>query len=110
MSLIYYNNNSSSCLQGNQEATNPVDAMAQTFTPAQFTAPPQNGIPGDFTAPHGLPTQDYPGQNRVPEHTLTLYTPTQTHSDHANNESNTTAIITNTVKETHSTYVFVATL
>ncbi|KAI5621727.1 RNA binding protein fox-1-like 3 isoform X1, partial [Silurus asotus] len=83
------------CFQGNQEATNPVDAMAQSYTPAQFP-PPQNGIPGDFTAPHALPTQDYTGQSRVPEHTLTIYTPTQTHSDPVNNDSNTTTI-TNTV-------------
>ncbi|XP_026077146.1 RNA binding protein fox-1 homolog 3-like isoform X1 [Carassius auratus] len=74
--------------QGNQEASNPVDAMAQTYTP-QFTHPPQNGIPAEFTA---LPTQDYAGQNRVPDHGLTLYTPAQTHSDLVNGDSNTPAI------------------
>uniref|UniRef100_A0A672NPL2 RNA binding fox-1 homolog 3 n=1 Tax=Sinocyclocheilus grahami TaxID=75366 RepID=A0A672NPL2_SINGR len=67
---------------------NPVDAMAQTYTP-QFAHPPQNGIPAEFTA---LPTQDYAGQNRVPDHGLTLYTPAQTHSDLANADSNTPAI------------------
>uniref|UniRef100_A0A8B9H7E3 RNA binding protein fox-1 homolog n=1 Tax=Astyanax mexicanus TaxID=7994 RepID=A0A8B9H7E3_ASTMX len=84
------------CLQGNQEATNPVDAMAQSYTPAQFPPPPQNGIPGEFAAPHALPTQDFTGQNRVPEHTLTLYTPTQTHSDPTANDSTTPTITANT--------------
>ncbi|XP_059414998.1 RNA binding protein fox-1 homolog 3-like isoform X2 [Carassius carassius] len=74
--------------EGNQEASNPVDAMAQTYTP-QFTHPPQNGIPTEFTT---LPTQDYAGQNRVPDHGLTLYTPAQTHSDLVNADSNTPAI------------------
>ncbi|XP_042590478.1 RNA binding protein fox-1 homolog 3-like isoform X2 [Cyprinus carpio] len=78
--------------QGNQEASNPVDAMAQTYTP-QFAHPPQNGIPAEFTA---LPTQDYAGQNRVPDHGLTLYTPAQTHSDLVNADSNTPAISSNT--------------
>lgn len=76
------------CLQGNQEASNPADAMAQTYTP-QFAHPPQNGIHAEFTA---LPTQDYAGQNRVPDHGLTLYTPAQTHSDLVNADSNTPAI------------------
>ncbi len=35
--------------RGNQEASNPADAMAQTYTP-QFTHPSQNGIPAEFTA------------------------------------------------------------
>ncbi|KAI4880872.1 hypothetical protein NFI96_008698, partial [Prochilodus magdalenae] len=82
--------------EGNQEATNPVDAMAQSYTPAQFPPPPQNGIPGEFAAPHALPTQDFTGQNRVPEHTLTLYTPTQTHSDPTTNDSSRPTINTNT--------------
>uniref|UniRef100_A0A673LP13 RNA binding fox-1 homolog 3b n=1 Tax=Sinocyclocheilus rhinocerous TaxID=307959 RepID=A0A673LP13_9TELE len=73
---------------GNQEASNPADAMAQTYTP-QFAHHPQNGIPAEFTA---LPTQDYTGQNRVPDHGLTLYTPAQTHSDLINADSNTPAI------------------
>uniref|UniRef100_A0A673LP23 RNA binding fox-1 homolog 3b n=1 Tax=Sinocyclocheilus rhinocerous TaxID=307959 RepID=A0A673LP23_9TELE len=62
--------------------------MAQTYTP-QFAHHPQNGIPAEFTA---LPTQDYTGQNRVPDHGLTLYTPAQTHSDLINADSNTPAI------------------
>uniref|UniRef100_A0A8C2ISA5 RNA binding protein fox-1 homolog 3-like n=1 Tax=Cyprinus carpio TaxID=7962 RepID=A0A8C2ISA5_CYPCA len=62
--------------------------MAQTYTP-QFAHPPQNGIHAEFTA---LPTQDYAGQNRVPDHGLTLYTPAQTHSDLVNADSNTPAI------------------
>ncbi|XP_034157309.1 RNA binding protein fox-1 homolog 3 isoform X4 [Pangasianodon hypophthalmus] len=88
---------------GNQEATNPVDAMAQSYTPAQFPPPPQNGIPGEFTTPHTLPTQDYTGQSRVPEHTLTIYTPTQTHSDPANSDCNTTTITTNTTDDVTQT-------
>ncbi|XP_050962592.1 RNA binding protein fox-1 homolog 3 isoform X1 [Labeo rohita] len=78
--------------EGNQEASNPADAMAQTYTP-QFAHPPQNGIPAEFTA---LPTQDYAGQNRVPDHGLALYTPAQTHSDLANADSNTPAISSST--------------
>uniref|UniRef100_A0A8B9J8E5 RNA binding fox-1 homolog 3b n=1 Tax=Astyanax mexicanus TaxID=7994 RepID=A0A8B9J8E5_ASTMX len=70
--------------------------MAQSYTPAQFPPPPQNGIPGEFAAPHALPTQDFTGQNRVPEHTLTLYTPTQTHSDPTANDSTTPTITANT--------------
>lgn len=82
-------------LQGNQEATNPPEAMAQPYTPAQFP-PPQNGIPAEFAAPHPLPTQDYAGQSRVPEHAMTLYTPTQTHSEPAGTDNSTTAITATT--------------
>ncbi|XP_048056586.1 RNA binding protein fox-1 homolog 3 isoform X5 [Megalobrama amblycephala] len=81
--------------EGNQEATNPADAMAQTYTP-QYAHPAQNGIPAEFSATHALPTQDYAGQNRVPDHGLTLYTPAQTHSDLANADSNTPTISTGT--------------
>ncbi|XP_029292632.1 RNA binding protein fox-1 homolog 3-like isoform X2 [Cottoperca gobio] len=77
---------------GNQEATNPPEAMAQPYTPAQYPPPPQNGIPAEFAAPHPLPTQDYSGQSRVPEHAMTLYTPTQTHSDPAGTDNSTPAI------------------
>ncbi|XP_035381273.1 RNA binding protein fox-1 homolog 3-like isoform X7 [Electrophorus electricus] len=81
--------------QGNQEATNPVEAMAQSYTPTQFPPPPQNGIPGEFASPHALPSQDFPGQSRVAEHALTLYTPAQTHSDPATSDNNTTALTAN---------------
>ncbi|XP_073800168.1 RNA binding protein fox-1 homolog 3 isoform X8 [Danio rerio] len=76
--------------EGNQEGSNPADAMAQTYT-TQYAHPSQNGIPAEFTA---LPSQDYTGQSRVPDHGLTLYTPAQTHSDLNNTDSQTTAIST----------------
>ncbi|XP_060116423.1 RNA binding protein fox-1 homolog 1 isoform X12 [Heteronotia binoei] len=66
--------------QGNQEATAPPDTMAQPYASAQF-APPQNGIPAEYTAPHPHPTPDYAGQTTVPEHTLNMYPPAQTHSE-----------------------------
>ncbi|XP_034062071.1 RNA binding protein fox-1 homolog 3-like isoform X6 [Gymnodraco acuticeps] len=81
---------------GNQEATNPPEAMAQPYTPAQYPPPPQNGIPAEFAAPHPLPTQDYSGQSRVPEHAMTLYTPTQTHSEPAGTDNSTPAITATT--------------
>ncbi|XP_066496911.1 RNA binding protein fox-1 homolog 1 [Tiliqua scincoides] len=46
--------------------------MAQPYASAQF-APPQNGIPAEYTAPHPHPTPDYTGQTTVPEHTLNMY-------------------------------------
>nr|XP_056722487.1 RNA binding protein fox-1 homolog 1 isoform X19 [Euleptes europaea] len=67
-------------LRGNQEATAPPDTMAQPYASAQF-APPQNGIPAEYTAPHPHPTPDYAGQTTVPEHTLNMYPPAQTHSE-----------------------------
>uniref|UniRef100_A0A4W5L798 RNA binding protein fox-1 homolog 3 n=1 Tax=Hucho hucho TaxID=62062 RepID=A0A4W5L798_9TELE len=70
--------------------------MAQPYTPAQYPPPPQNGIPAEFAAPHPLPTQDYTGQSRVPEHAMTLYTPTQTHSEPPGTDNNTPAITANT--------------
>ncbi|XP_056257958.1 RNA binding protein fox-1 homolog 3-like isoform X1 [Seriola aureovittata] len=82
--------------RGNQEATNPPEAMAQPYTPAQYPPPPQNGIPAEFAAPHPLPTQDYTGQSRVPEHAMTLYTPTQTHSEPAGTDNSTPAITATT--------------
>eukprot|EP00063_Salmo_salar_P073770 XP_014048605.1 PREDICTED: RNA binding protein fox-1 homolog 3-like [Salmo salar] len=74
--------------------------MAQPYTPAQYPPPPQNGIPAEFAAPHPLPTQDYTGQNRVPEHAMTLYTPTQTHSEPPGTDNNTPAITANTTVPT----------
>ncbi|KAA8585532.1 hypothetical protein FQN60_004226 [Etheostoma spectabile] len=87
-------------LKGNQEATNPPEAMAQPYTPAQYPPPPQNGIPAEFAAPHPLPTQDYSGQSRVPEHAMTLYTPTQTHSEPVGTDNSTPAITATTTAPT----------
>ncbi|XP_038275646.1 RNA binding protein fox-1 homolog 1 isoform X4 [Dermochelys coriacea] len=67
-------------LRGNQEATAPPDTMAQPYASAQF-APPQNGIPAEYTAPHPHPAPDYTGQTTVPEHTLNMYPPAQTHTE-----------------------------
>ncbi|XP_078808061.1 RNA binding protein fox-1 homolog 3 isoform X19 [Oryzias latipes] len=86
--------------EGNQEATNPPEAMAQPYTPAQYPPPPQNGIPAEFAAPHPLPAQDYTGQSRVPEHAMTLYTPTQTHSEPAGTDNSTPAIPASTTAPT----------
>ncbi|XP_062820710.1 RNA binding protein fox-1 homolog 1 isoform X11 [Anolis carolinensis] len=74
-------------LRGNQEATAPPDTMAQPYASAQF-APPQNGIPAEYTAPHPHPTPDYTGQTTVPEHTLNMYPPTQTHSEPNTSDTN----------------------
>ncbi|KAM3917090.1 RNA binding protein fox-1 homolog 1 isoform 4-T4 [Leptodactylus fuscus] len=73
--------------QGNQEATAPPDTMAQPYASAQF-APPQNGIPAEYTTPHPHPAPDYTGQSTVPEHTLSLYTPAQTHSEQSATDTN----------------------
>ncbi|XP_031807860.1 RNA binding protein fox-1 homolog 1 isoform X23 [Sarcophilus harrisii] len=54
--------------------------MAQPYASAQF-APPQNGIPAEYTAPHPHPAPEYTGQTTVPEHTLNMYPPAQTHSE-----------------------------
>uniref|UniRef100_A0A8C6Y6L2 RNA binding protein fox-1 homolog 1 n=1 Tax=Naja naja TaxID=35670 RepID=A0A8C6Y6L2_NAJNA len=62
--------------------------MAQPYASAQF-APPQNGIPGDYTGPHPHPTPDYSGQTTVTEHTLNLYPPAQTHSEPNTSDTNT---------------------
>ncbi|NP_001404316.1 RNA binding protein fox-1 homolog 1 isoform 21 [Mus musculus] len=67
-------------LWGNQEAAAAPDTMAQPYASAQF-APPQNGIPAEYTAPHPHPAPEYTGQTTVPDHTLNLYPPTQTHSE-----------------------------
>ncbi|XP_036812195.1 RNA binding protein fox-1 homolog 3-like isoform X3 [Oncorhynchus mykiss] len=56
--------------------------MAQPYPPAQY--PPQNGIPTEYAPPHPHPPADYTGQSA-----LTLYTPTQTHSEQPGNENNT---------------------
>lgn len=67
-------------LQGNQEAATAPETMAQPYASAQF-APPQNGIPAEYTAPHPHPAPEYTGQTTVPEHTLNLYPPSQSHSE-----------------------------
>uniref|UniRef100_A0A672LAB9 RNA binding protein fox-1 homolog n=1 Tax=Sinocyclocheilus grahami TaxID=75366 RepID=A0A672LAB9_SINGR len=54
--------------------------MAQPYPSAQF-APPQNGIPAEYTPSHPHPTPDYSGQTPGAEHTLNMYTPAQTHSE-----------------------------
>ncbi|XP_067329468.1 RNA binding protein fox-1 homolog 1 isoform X4 [Anolis sagrei] len=74
-------------LRGNQEATAPPDTMAQPYASAQF-APPQNGIPAEYTTPHPHPTPDYTGQTTVPEHTLNMYPPAQTHSEPNTSDTN----------------------
>ncbi|XP_051649772.1 RNA binding protein fox-1 homolog 1 isoform X8 [Manacus candei] len=76
-----------SLLSGNQEATAPPDTMAQPYASAQF-APPQNGIPAEYTAPHPHPAPDYTGQTTVPEHTLNMYPPAQTHSEQSAADTN----------------------
>ncbi|XP_062915062.1 RNA binding protein fox-1 homolog 1 isoform X1 [Mobula hypostoma] len=73
--------------QGNQEATAPPDTMAQPYASAQF-APPQNGIPTEYTAPHPHPAPDYTGQTTVPEHTLNMYPTAQTHSEQSGTDTN----------------------
>ncbi|KAG2455875.1 RFOX1 protein, partial [Polypterus senegalus] len=61
--------------------------MAQPYASAQF-APPQNGIPAEYTAPHPHPAPDYTGQTTVPEHTLNMYPPTQTHTEQSGPDTN----------------------
>ncbi|MBN3313538.1 RFOX3 protein, partial [Atractosteus spatula] len=86
---------------GNQEATAPPEAMAQPYPPAQYPPPPQNGIPAEYAAPHPHPTQDYTGQSTVPEHAMTIYTPTQTHSEQPGTDSSTPSLTgTTTVPQT----------
>ncbi|XP_018595939.2 RNA binding protein fox-1 homolog 1-like isoform X4 [Scleropages formosus] len=73
-------------LRGNQDTAAPPETMAQPYASAQF-ASPQNGIHAEYTAPHPHPhphphpAPDYTGQTTVPEHTLNMYPPAQTHSE-----------------------------
>ncbi|XP_051569841.1 RNA binding protein fox-1 homolog 1 isoform X8 [Myxocyprinus asiaticus] len=67
-------------LRGNQDAPAPPETMAQPYPSAQF-APPQNGIPAEYTPSHPHQAPDYPGQAPVAEHTLNMYPPAQTHSE-----------------------------
>ncbi|XP_041076418.1 RNA binding protein fox-1 homolog 3-like isoform X6 [Polyodon spathula] len=78
--------------EGNQEATAPPEAMAQPYPPAQYPPPPQNGIPAEYAPAHPHTTQDYTGQSTVPEHAMTIYTPTQTHSELPGTNANTPSL------------------
>uniref|UniRef100_A0A8B9HHK3 RNA binding protein fox-1 homolog n=1 Tax=Astyanax mexicanus TaxID=7994 RepID=A0A8B9HHK3_ASTMX len=76
---------------GNQEAPAPPEAMAQPYAPAQYPPPPpQNGLPGEYAHPG----QEYTGPSPVPEHAaaLTIYTPTQTHSEPPGTDSSTPSL------------------
>ncbi|XP_041076421.1 RNA binding protein fox-1 homolog 3-like isoform X8 [Polyodon spathula] len=87
--------------EGNQEATAPPEAMAQPYPPAQYPPPPQNGIPAEYAPAHPHTTQDYTGQSTVPEHAMTIYTPTQTHSELPGTNANTPSLTgTTTVPQT----------
>ncbi|MGH0148013.1 UNVERIFIED_CONTAM: hypothetical protein FKN15_033287 [Acipenser sinensis] len=86
---------------GNQEATAPPEAMAQPYPPAQYPPPPQNGIPTEYATAHPHTTQDYTGQSTVPEHAMTIYTPTQPHSEQPGTNANTPSLTgTTTVPQT----------
>ncbi|XP_069066708.1 RNA binding protein fox-1 homolog 1 isoform X24 [Pleurodeles waltl] len=61
--------------------------MAQPYASAQF-APPQNGIPAEYTTPHPHPAPDYTGQTTVTEHTLNMYPPPQSHSEQSATDTN----------------------
>ncbi|XP_048188231.1 RNA binding protein fox-1 homolog 1 isoform X8 [Perognathus longimembris pacificus] len=73
-------------IQGNQDAAAAPDTMAQPYASAQF-APPQNGIPAEYTAPHPHPAPEYTGQASVPEHPLNLYPPAQPHPEQSADSS-----------------------
>ncbi|TMS15403.1 RNA binding protein fox-1-like protein 1 [Larimichthys crocea] len=64
--------------EGNQEATNPPEAMAQPYTPAQYPPPPQNGIPAEFAAPHPLPDT---GLHRTEPGPRARHDPVHAHTD-----------------------------
>ncbi|XP_051573145.1 RNA binding protein fox-1 homolog 1-like isoform X2 [Myxocyprinus asiaticus] len=76
---------------GNQDAPAPPETMAQPYPSAQF-APPQNGIPAEYTTSHPHPTPDYPGQTPVAEHTLNMYPPAQTHSEPSGSDPSVQAV------------------
>ncbi|XP_073688681.1 RNA binding protein fox-1 homolog 1-like [Garra rufa] len=79
------------CQGGNQDAPAPPETMAQPYPSAQF-APPQNGIPAEYTPSHPHPTPDYPGQTPVAEHTLNMYPPAQTHSEPSGPDNSVQAV------------------
>ncbi|XP_071247369.1 RNA binding protein fox-1 homolog 1 isoform X11 [Salvelinus alpinus] len=75
--------------QGNQEAPPPPDSMTQPYPSAQF-APPQNGLPAEFTASHPHPhpaPPDYTGQPPVSEHPLNMYPTSQNHSEQSGQDT-----------------------
>ncbi|XP_029109903.1 RNA binding protein fox-1 homolog 1 isoform X5 [Scleropages formosus] len=72
---------------GNQDATAAPEPMAQPYASAQFAAP-QNGIPAEYSAPHPHSAPEYTGQTTVPEHTLNMYPPAQTHSEQSGADTN----------------------
>ncbi|KTG05340.1 hypothetical protein cypCar_00021583 [Cyprinus carpio] len=93
-SVPAYPHHSTDTGQGNQEAPAPPEAMAQPYAPPQYPPPPpQNGLPGEYTHPG----QDYTGPSPVPEHAaaLTIYTPTQTHSEPPGTDSSTPSLTGN---------------
>uniref|UniRef100_UPI00358F93DC RNA binding protein fox-1 homolog 3-like isoform X7 n=1 Tax=Myxine glutinosa TaxID=7769 RepID=UPI00358F93DC len=67
--------------EGTQEPAGPADAMAQPYATAGQFAPPQNGIPAEYPAPHPHTVQDFPGQPTLAEHAMSIYTPAQTHPE-----------------------------
>ncbi|XP_036798014.1 RNA binding protein fox-1 homolog 1 isoform X7 [Oncorhynchus mykiss] len=73
--------------QGNQEAPPPPDSRTQPYPSAQF-APPQNGLPAEFTASHPHPAPpDYTGQPPVSEHPLNMYPTSQNHSEQSGQDT-----------------------
>ncbi|KAL0992563.1 hypothetical protein UPYG_G00094970 [Umbra pygmaea] len=63
--------------QGNQETPPPPDSMTQPYPSAQF-APPQNGLPAEYSTSHPHPVPpDYPGQPPVSDLPLTMYPSSQ---------------------------------
>nr|XP_046192307.1 RNA binding protein fox-1 homolog 1-like [Oncorhynchus gorbuscha] len=93
--------------QGNQEAPPPPDSRTQPYPSAQF-APPQNGLPAEFTASHPHPAPpDYTGQPPVSEHTLNMYPTSQNHSEQSGQDTriqtvSATATQTEEVSQTDS--------
>ncbi|KAG8432896.1 hypothetical protein GDO86_017235 [Hymenochirus boettgeri] len=61
--------------------------MAQSYAANPF-APPQNGIPVEYTTSRSHPTPDYTGQTTVTDHTLNIYPPSQTHSEQSATDAN----------------------
>ncbi|KAI4899466.1 hypothetical protein NFI96_002895 [Prochilodus magdalenae] len=90
---------------GNQDAPAPPEPMAQPYPSAQF-APPQNGIPAEYPASHPHPAPEYPGQTAVPDHTLNMYPPAQTHSEPSADTSVQTVSGTATSQSEHHTSVY----